>query len=105
MGSTSTQRRAAARNLDCFVAVPGLGAEPREVALLELDIPFGTELVHYAVGIGSCGVPGVPAGLDALWNEYGRLPWPRLGRAALASRAVRSRCLPHTPPACGCWSR
>jgi gamma-glutamyltranspeptidase/glutathione hydrolase len=72
-----------ARNLDCFVAVPGLGAEPHEVALLELDVPFGTELVHYAVGIGSCGVPGVPAGLDALWNEHGTLPWPRLVEPAL----------------------
>ncbi len=75
---------ARARNLDCFVAVPGLGAEPRDVALLELDVPFGTELVHYAVGIGSCGAPGVPAGLDALWNEHGTLPWPRLVEPALA---------------------
>jgi gamma-glutamyltranspeptidase/glutathione hydrolase len=72
-----------ARNLDCFVSVPGLGAERREVALLELDVPFGTELVHYAVGIGSCGVPGLPAGLDALWNEHGTLPWPRLVEPAL----------------------
>jgi gamma-glutamyltranspeptidase / glutathione hydrolase len=72
-----------ARNLDCFVAVPGLGGERREVALLELDVPFGTELVHYAVGIGSCGVPGVPAGLDALWNEHGTVPWPRLVEPAL----------------------
>ena len=72
-----------ARNLDCFVAVPGLGDERRDVALLELDVPFGTELVHYAVGIGSCGVPGVPAGLDALWNEHGTLPWPRLVEPAL----------------------
>src|SRR5262245_4533930 len=72
-----------ARNLDCFVAVPGLGAEPREVDLLELDVPFGTELVHYAVGIGSCGVPGVPAGLEALWQAHGRLPWPRLVEPAL----------------------
>src|SRR5262245_24408815 len=72
-----------ARNLDCFVAVPGLGADPREVELLELDVLFGTELVHYAVGIGSCGVPGVPAGLDVLWNEHGRLPWPRLVEPAL----------------------
>src|SRR6266487_5622652 len=40
-----------ARNLDCFVAVPGLGVERRDVELLELEIPFGTELVHYAVGI------------------------------------------------------
>jgi gamma-glutamyltranspeptidase/glutathione hydrolase len=72
-----------ARNLDCFVAVPGLGGGRHEVALLELDVPFGTELVHYAVGIGSCGVPGVPAGLDALWNEHGTLPWPRLVEPAL----------------------
>jgi gamma-glutamyltranspeptidase/glutathione hydrolase len=89
-----------ARNLDCFVAVPGLGAEPREVALLELDVPFGTELVHYAVGIGSCGVPGVPAGLDALWNEHGTLPWPqlvepalRLARGAIPMPEAHASCL------------
>src|SRR4051812_50059758 len=39
-----------ARNLDCFVAVPGLGAEPHDAQLLELHVPFGAELVHYAVG-------------------------------------------------------
>jgi gamma-glutamyltranspeptidase / glutathione hydrolase len=72
-----------ARNLDCFVAVPGLAAERREVELLELDVPFGAELVHYAVGIASCGVPGVPAGLEALHSEHGRLPWPRLVGPAL----------------------
>jgi gamma-glutamyltranspeptidase/glutathione hydrolase len=89
-----------AQNLDCFVAVPGLGAERREVALLELDVPFGTELVHYAVGIGSCGVPGVPAGLDALWNEHGTLPWPRLvepalrlARGAVAMPEAHASCL------------
>ena len=71
------------RNLDCFVAVPGLGAERREVELLELEVPFGIEIVHYAVGIASCGVPGVPAGLDALHCEHGRLPWPRLVEPAL----------------------
>ena len=89
-----------ARNLDCFVAVPGLGAERREVALLELDIPFGTELVRYAVGIGSFGVPGVPSGLDALWTEYGTLPWPRLvepalrlAREAVPMPAAHASCL------------
>jgi gamma-glutamyltranspeptidase/glutathione hydrolase len=73
-----------ARNLDCFVAVPGIG-EPdrREPELLHLDVPFGEELVHYAIGPASCGVPGVPAGLDALWREYGRLPWERLVQPAL----------------------
>jgi len=89
-----------ARNLDCFVAVPGLGRERREVTLIELQVPFGTELVHYAVGIGSCGVPGVPAGLDALWNEHGSLPWPRLvepalrlARSAVPMPAAHASCL------------
>src|SRR5712691_1493550 len=42
-------RRGRARNLDCFVAVPGLGEEWREPELLQLDVPFGEELVHYAI--------------------------------------------------------
>ncbi len=73
-----------ARNLDCFVAVPGLEPGPREHAeLLELEVPFGTELVRYAIGVASCGVPGVPAGLEALHREHGRLPWARLVEPAL----------------------
>ena len=76
---------AKARNLDFFVAVPGLGAgEPRhEPELLHLDVPFGEELVHYAVGPASCAVPGVPAGLELLWQSHGRLPWARLVEPAL----------------------
>ncbi len=72
-----------AANLDCFVAVPGLGGERREAELLHLEVPFGAELVHYAVGPASCGVPGLPAGLDALWREHGRFDWPRLVEPAL----------------------
>ncbi|TML27479.1 MAG: gamma-glutamyltranspeptidase [Actinobacteria bacterium] len=70
-------------NLDCFVAVPGLDAEPREAELVQLEVPFGAELVHYAIGPASCGVPGLPAGLVALWEAHGRLPWPRLVEPAL----------------------
>jgi len=77
-----------AENLDCFVSVPGLGAEPRNAELLELEVPFGAELVHYAVGIASAAVPGVPAGLDELWRRHGRLEWPRLVEPAL--RLARS---------------
>jgi gamma-glutamyltranspeptidase / glutathione hydrolase len=66
------------RNLDCFVAVPGLGEEPRRAELIHLDVPFGAELVHYAVGAASCAVPGLPAGLEALSREHGRLPWQQL---------------------------
>jgi gamma-glutamyltranspeptidase / glutathione hydrolase len=72
-----------ARLLDCFVAVPGLGADRRDAELVELAVPFGTELVHYAVGPASCGVPGLAAGLHTLWESYGRLPWPRLVEPAL----------------------
>ena len=76
-------RTGAARNLDCFCAVPGLGEPHREAELVHLDVPFGEELVHYAVGPASCAVPGVPAGLHALWREHGRLPWRRLVEPAL----------------------
>ncbi len=69
-----------ARNLDCFVAVPsGEGA----AALEELPVRFGEEVVQYAVGASSCAVPGLPAGLDALWRAHGRLPWRDLVEPAL----------------------
>jgi gamma-glutamyltranspeptidase/glutathione hydrolase len=72
--------RGTVRNLDCFVAVPsGSGGE-----LEELAVPFGEELVHYAIGAASCAVPGIPAGLDALWRTHGRLSWPRLCEPAIA---------------------
>jgi gamma-glutamyltranspeptidase/glutathione hydrolase len=84
-----------ARNLDCFCAVPsGSGGE-----VLELDVPFGEELVHYAVGPASCAVPGVPAGLDSLWREYGRLPWGEVCAPAL--RLAREGVpMPHAHVAC-----
>src|SRR5947207_7915819 len=67
------------RNLDCFVSVPTGAGRPME----RLQVPFGEELVHYAIGAASCAVPGLPAGLDLLWREHGRLPWPRLVEPAL----------------------
>src|SRR4051812_27025410 len=69
----------AARNLDCFVAVPSGAGAPMQ----SLRVPFGEELVHYAIGASSCGVPGVLAGLDSLWRAHGRLPWERLVEPAL----------------------
>lgn len=69
--------------LDFFVAVPGLGRPPRTPELVELGVPFGAELVHYFIGIASCAVPGLPAGLDELWRRHGRVPWPRLVEPAL----------------------
>jgi gamma-glutamyltranspeptidase/glutathione hydrolase len=66
-------------NLDCFCAVPsGEGGE-----LVELAVPFGEELVHYAVGPASFAVPGIPAGLGALHERFGRLPWAELCKPAM----------------------
>jgi gamma-glutamyltranspeptidase / glutathione hydrolase len=72
-----------ARNLDFFCAIPGLGAPSRESELVHMAVPFGVEVVHYAIGPASCAVPGVPAGLHALWESRGRLPWARLVEPAL----------------------
>src|SRR5581483_11446051 len=71
--------------LDCFVAVPSGAGAPMD----ELRVPFGEELVHYAIGASSCAVPGVPAGLEALWRRGGRLPWARLVEPALRARGRR----------------
>src|SRR2546425_4519546 len=88
-------------NLDCFCAVPsGEGGE-----LLELRVPFGEELVHYAVGPASCAVPGVPAGLGALHERFGRLPWRdlfepamQLARAGVEMPAAHASCLAMLAP-------
>jgi gamma-glutamyltranspeptidase / glutathione hydrolase len=88
-------------NLDCFCAVPsGEGSE-----LLELQVPFGEELVHYAVGPASCAVPGVPAGLGALHERFGRLPWRklfepamRLARTGVEMPSAQASCLAMLAP-------
>jgi gamma-glutamyltranspeptidase/glutathione hydrolase len=69
-------RRAA--NLDCFVAVPA-----RRGTMVDLPLEFGEDVVHYAVGAASCGVPGVPACLAELHRAGGGLPWARLVEPAL----------------------
>ena len=84
------------RNLDFFVSVPsGRGSE-----LTMLAVPFGEELVHYAIGAASCAVHGVPAGLGALHREYGRLSWDevvapalRLARTGVAMPPAHASCL------------
>jgi gamma-glutamyltranspeptidase/glutathione hydrolase len=91
--------------LDFFVAVPGL-SRPRETPELEeLAVPFGEELVHYFVGAATCAVPGVPAGLEALWRRGGVLPWARLVEPALRLAAegvpmpaAHARCLAMLAP-------
>src|SRR6266508_3380677 len=90
-----------ARNLDFFVSVPSGAGEPME----ELEVPFGEELVHYAIGASSFGVPGLPAGLDALWREHGRVAWAdlitpalRLARDGVPFVEAHARCLEMLEP-------
>ena len=72
-----------ARLLDFFVTVPSTHPDRPVAPLEDVGVPFGNEIVHYQVGIASCAVPGVPAGLDELWRAHGRLPWARLVEPAL----------------------
>ena len=65
-------------SLDGFAAVPSAEGE-----MEELPIPFGDELVVYAIGPASCAVPGLPGALGELWKRLGRLPWSRLCEPAL----------------------
>jgi gamma-glutamyltranspeptidase/glutathione hydrolase len=64
--------------LDCFIAVPTVVGD-----MVDLPVTFGEEVVEYRIGPGSCGVPGVPAGLALLHEAGGRLPWQRLVEPAL----------------------
>ena len=84
-----------ARNLDCFVDVPSGEGAPS----VELRVPFGEELVHYAVGPGTCAVPGLPRGLEALHGRFGRLSWRRLVEPALRL-ALDGVVLPPAHAAC-----
>jgi gamma-glutamyltranspeptidase/glutathione hydrolase len=89
-----------ARNLDCFCAVPGLDAPGAPAAMERIEVPFGEELLHYAIGPSSCGVPGLPAGLAELHRSYGRLDWRdlvapalRLARDGVAMPPEHADCL------------
>jgi gamma-glutamyltranspeptidase/glutathione hydrolase len=90
-----------AHNVDCFCAVPsGEGA-----GLVELQVPFGEELVHYAIGPASFAVPGVPAGIGALHARFGRLDWRdlfepamRLARVGVEMSPAQASCLAMLAP-------
>jgi gamma-glutamyltranspeptidase / glutathione hydrolase len=91
----------ALHNLDCFVSVPsGRGA-----AMESMPVQFGGASVNYAIGASSCAVPGLPAGLAALWRAHGRLSWGdvlepalRAARAGVPITKAHASCLQMLEP-------
>jgi gamma-glutamyltranspeptidase / glutathione hydrolase len=95
----------AALLLDFFVTVPGTHPDRAVAALEDVGVPFGNEIVHYQVGIASCAVPGVPAGLHDLWQKHGRLPWSvvvepalELAQAGVRMPSAHAECLAMLAP-------
>jgi len=91
--------------LDFFVAVPGLdGTRPGPGRAIQ--VRFGTVPVPYEVGGPTVAVPGTPAGVAALHDRFGRLPWhrivapaERLARQGVAFPAAHAGLLPDIAPA------
>lgn len=93
------------RLLDFFVTVPSVHPDQVVASLEDVGVPFGNEIVHYQVGIASCAVPGVPAGLHELWQRHGRLPWAavvepalELARAGVPMPYAHAECLAMLAP-------
>ena len=83
---------------------PGSGASARDRALLELEVPFGAELVHYAVGPASCGVPVCLRGSTRSGALTGGCPG-RVCRAGARLARDGVRCLPAHAACLGCSRR
>jgi gamma-glutamyltranspeptidase/glutathione hydrolase len=62
--------------LDFFVAAPGFGAAPgrRPAELIPVDVSFGDAVQVFNVGVASVGAYGLPAGLCAASQRFGRVP-------------------------------
>ncbi len=69
--------------LDFFVTIPGLAGRHTDRVLEEVPIDFGGQIVPYAVGAASVAVPGLPAGVAALHERWGRLPWQEVVEPAI----------------------
>ncbi|MQA76098.1 MAG: gamma-glutamyltransferase [Solirubrobacterales bacterium] len=74
--------------LDFFVAVPGAGGRERRSELVPIPVHFTEESTQvFNVGAASCGVPGVPSGLERALRGFGTVPLAEL--AAPAARLAR----------------
>jgi gamma-glutamyltranspeptidase / glutathione hydrolase len=75
------------RIADFFVATPGLGLPQDPGAEMHaIDVGFGgdSETTQvFRIGEASCAVPGAAAGLAAVHEAYGSLPWAELLQPAI----------------------
>jgi gamma-glutamyltranspeptidase / glutathione hydrolase len=80
-------RDGAPRVADFFVATPGLGRpELKGAEMHAIDVGFGgdSETTQvFRIGGASCAVPGTTAGLEAVHQAYGRLPWAEVVAPAI----------------------
>jgi gamma-glutamyltranspeptidase/glutathione hydrolase len=71
--------------VDFFVEAPGRGADPSHRSpLLPVEISFGDAVQVFHVGAASCGVYGVPAGVDTVVQRYGTALLAELAAPAAA---------------------
>ena len=74
------------RVVDAFTAIPGRDLPPgrRLTEVERVLVPFDEQTTQvFHIGEASCAVPGAPAGLAAVHEAYGRLPWPELVQPAI----------------------
>jgi len=75
--------------LDFFVEAPGRGADlSARAPLIAVDVSFGDAVQVFHVGAASCGTYGMPAGLAAAVEMFGRAPLAEL--TAPAARLARA---------------
>lgn len=60
--------------VDFFVAAGGSDGVERGSELVPIDVDFGGTTQVFNVGAASCGVPGLPAGIEWASERYGSMP-------------------------------
>jgi gamma-glutamyltranspeptidase/glutathione hydrolase len=71
--------------LDFMVEAPGRGADPAARAALDaIVVDFGDAVQTFHIGASSCGVYGMPSGVEAAARRFGSLPLSDLAAPAIA---------------------
>lgn len=74
--------------LDCFAALPGIGSTKDRPTPDVIIVPFEGVRLPFKVGRPTVAVPGTVAGLFAVHERFGRMPFAELAAPAIAkSRA------------------